>query len=108
MLVFTPTAVTAARQAVETADEPAVGLRISAQPGGCHGPRCSMVLEEEGRDGDTTFDFEGVTVFVDADSLPLLKGVTVDFVTNERGAVFVLDNPAWRKRGSGGCGCGGH
>jgi len=108
MVAFTPRAVEAARRAIETADEPAVGLRITAEGGGCSGPDYSLALEDVTEDGDTVLEFDGLKVFVDPVSLTLAEGANVDFVEDERGAVFVFSNPAKRKGGGGGCGCGGH
>lgn len=105
MVTFTPAAVQAALDALATADEPAVALRVSAEGGGCHGPRCGLGLEIQIDEGDTVLDFDGLTVVLDPASLTLLEGAIVDFVTDEDGAGFVFDNPAWRKHG--GCGCGG-
>ena len=35
-----------------------------------------------------------------------LQGTTIDFVTNEMGAGFRVDNPNPAPEGGGGCGCG--
>jgi Fe-S cluster assembly iron-binding protein IscA len=50
-------------------------------------------------------------VLVDAQSAQHLGGASVDFVEDDRGAGFVVDNPnspeqAMGGCGSGGCGCG--
>lgn len=107
MVAFTPRAVEAALRAITTADEPALGLRLTAEGGGCSGPDYSLGLEDIAEADDTVLEFEGLKVFVDPASLTLAEGANVDYVEDERGAVFVFSNPAKRK-GAGGCGCGGH
>lgn len=107
MVAFSPSAVEAALQAIAAGDEPALGLRITAEGGGCHGPQCFLGIEDHPEPGDKVFVFGDLKVFVDPASLPLVEGCSVDFVTDDRGQGFVFDNPAWKKRGSGGCSCGG-
>jgi len=107
MVAFTPRAVAAALEAVNTADEPALGVRLWAEGGGCGGPTFNLGLEDSIEAGDKVFEFDGLKVVVDAECLAQVEGTSVDFVTDERGAVFVFDHPKG-KRGRGGCGCGGH
>ncbi len=45
---------------------------------------------------------DGVKVFVEHDSLPLLAGVTIDFVVAIKGAGFTFDNA----NASHACSCG--
>jgi len=76
-------------------------LRISAADGGCSGHRYNMGFDNES-DGDTIFDSNGVTVVVDEESMALLDGLEIDYVTSFEGSSFVLKNP----NATGGCGCG--
>jgi len=48
------------------------------------------------------FEDQGVKVFVDPDSLPLIKGTTVDFVKQGLNEAFRFHNPNIK----GECGCG--
>ena len=59
-------------------------------------------IATEARAGDTVFEQDGVTVRVDADSLPLVDGTEIDFVKNGLNQQFVFRNP----RVAGECGCG--
>lgn len=91
-------------------------LRITVTSGGCHGFQYLMALEPADRiDGeeDTVFaaasppenpDKKGTAqVVLDQPSLELLKGSTVDFVTELIGSQFkIVGNP----RASSSCGCG--
>ena len=49
------------------------------------------------------FEDQGVKVFVDPESLPLINGTTVDFVKQGLNEAFRFHNPNIK----GECGCGG-
>ena len=51
---------------------------------------------------DVVFEDQGVKVFVDPDSLPLINGTTVDFVKQGLNEAFRFRNPNIK----GECGCG--
>ena len=51
---------------------------------------------------DTVFEQDGVRVYVDASSLPLVDGTAIDFARQGLGEVFVFDNPNAKAE----CGCG--
>jgi iron-sulfur cluster assembly 2 len=86
-------------------------LRVTVTSGGCHGFQYLMSLEPKDRidsEEDTVFvaaeEGEGkAEVVMDQPSLELLKGSTVDFVTELIGSQFkIVGNP----RASSSCGCG--
>lgn len=88
-------------------------LRITVTSGGCHGFQYLMALEPAEKidsEEDTVFaatEEEGkegkAQVVMDQPSLELLKGSTVDFVTELIGSQFkIVGNP----RASSSCGCG--
>ncbi|KAH9997977.1 hypothetical protein BJV77DRAFT_1180385 [Russula vinacea] len=82
-------------------------LRISVESGGCHGYQYKMELTQQRALEDYEFEHPVVTrarVIVDAVSLTLLRGSTIDFATELIGSSFrVVNNP--QAVGSG-CGCG--
>ena len=85
-------------------------LRIFIQGVGCSGFSYGFTFDEQ-RDGDTVVDNEGLKVLVDPNSAPHLTGSTVDFVDDERGSGFTVENPNAPEPtsdcSSGGCsGCG--
>ncbi|KAI0318917.1 hypothetical protein OF83DRAFT_1024579, partial [Amylostereum chailletii] len=88
-------------------EDPSAALRISVESGGCHGYQYKMELTTERMPEDYLFSHPEISpsnVVVDAVSLGLLKGATIDFATELIGSSFrVLDNP--QAKGSG-CGCG--
>lgn len=105
MLSLTDRAVDAVRRALMDAEEPAGGVRITAEAGGCHGPTYNLELEDAASEADQVLDFDGVTVFVAAAVLETLENTSLDFVEDRDGAGFVFKAPP---KGKGGCGCGGH
>lgn len=87
-----------------TKDEsnPAIGLRVYIIAGGCSGYRYGMMVEETANGDDSVFESNGVRVYLDEKSIPLVKGSSVDYVDSLMGAGFTVDNP----NSVGGCGCG--
>ena len=85
-------------------------LRIFIQGVGCSGFSYGFTFDDR-RDGDAVIENGALTVLVDPNSAPHLTGSTVDFVEDERGSGFTVDNPnapePTNDCSSGGCcGCG--
>jgi iron-sulfur cluster assembly protein len=76
-------------------------LRVYIEGGGCSGMQYGMIFDEK-RDGDTSSEFHGVSVVVDADSAPYLQGAVIDFSEAMMGGGFKIQNPNAHKS----CGCG--
>ena len=77
------------------------GLRVGVRGGGCSGFQYALAFDEQ-RDGDTVFEDKGIRVLVDNQSLPYVRGSTIDFVDGLQGAGFKVDNP----NVIAACGCG--
>ena len=84
------------------ADPAALGLRFGVKRTGCSGWSYVVDLARDARDDDTVSDSDGVRIFVDADSLPLVDGTEIDFLKQGLGEQFVFRNPNVK----GECGCG--
>ncbi|CAA7259146.1 unnamed protein product [Cyclocybe aegerita] len=82
-------------------------LRIAVESGGCHGYQYKMALATSRSPDDYHFSHPSIkpsNILVDAVSLSLLNGSTIDFSTELIGSSFrVAHNP--QAKGSG-CGCG--
>ncbi len=76
-------------------------LRVYVEGGGCSGFQYGFTFDEVKAD-DQVAEISGVKVVLDPMSLPYLKGATVDWVEDLRGAGFVVQNP----NATGSCGCG--
>ncbi|MEW7980346.1 MAG: iron-sulfur cluster assembly accessory protein [Candidatus Sedimenticola endophacoides] len=102
MLTLTENAQKAIKRFIKGSDTPVDGLRISVSGGGCSGMQYAMALEDNPNKDDTIIESYGFKVFVDPLSVPLLAGVTVDFLDGMDGSGFKFENP----NATGSCGCG--
>ncbi|KAK7472993.1 [4Fe-4S] proteins maturation [Stygiomarasmius scandens] len=91
----------------EREKDPNAALRITVESGGCHGYQYKMELAKSRSEDDYVFSHPTIkpsNIIIDAVSLSLLNGSTIDFATELIGSSFrVSDNP--HAKGSG-CGCG--
>ncbi len=77
------------------------GLRVGVKGGGCSGFQYILAFDER-REGDEVVDADGITLLVDGESLPYVKGSVIDFVEEMMGAGFKVENP----NVVAACGCG--
>lgn len=59
----------------------------------CSGFQYGMALDNKPRETDTTFESEGLKVFVDETSLQFMSGTKVDYIDDARGKGFLVNNP---------------
>ena len=77
-------------------------LRIYVSGGGCSGYQYGMGLDDNMREDDLRFDFNGIQVIVDPQSMDYMQGATVDYVDDLMGGGFKVENP----QAVASCGCG--
>ncbi len=77
------------------------GLRVQIARGGCSGLQYEMALDEK-RDGDAVVERDGMQFLIDNESIPYLRGATLDFRDGLTGVGFQILNP----NASRTCGCG--
>ncbi|ODN42076.1 HesB/IscA family protein [Piscirickettsia litoralis] len=84
--------------------EGAKALRLYIRKSGCSGYRYETDLVDDGKEGDDRLDLEsGLTLYIDKTSLPLINGMTIDYVAQPLGqSKVVFHNP----REAAVCGCG--
>lgn len=87
-----------------TKDEtsPEIGLRVYVYSGGCSGYKYGMMLEDQPTADDNVLSANGVRVYIDNNSVPLISGSQIDYVDTLMGAGFTVNNP----NAVSGCGCG--
>ena len=102
MLTLTASAEKAIGRFIKGSDTPVAGLRISVTGGGCSGMQYALALEESAKADDTVIECGDVNIFVDPLSVPMLQGVTVDFLDSMEGSGFKFVNP----NAASSCGCG--
>ena len=103
-MVLSLTDAAASKLAELTREEanPNIGLRVYVYSGGCSGYRYGMMLEDAPTPDDRLLEANGVKVYVDGQSIDLLKGAQIDYVDTLMGAGFTVNNP----NAVSGCGCG--
>jgi iron-sulfur cluster assembly accessory protein len=99
---LTPKAVEMVKDAMQREGLAGYGIRVGVMGGGCAGFQYSMDFEQAAKDGDTTFEVDGVKIYVDPMSSMYLQGVSIDYVVGLQGAGFKFNNPNARTT----CGCG--
>ena len=90
------------RELTKEETNPAIGLRVYVYSGGCSGFRYGMMLEDQPTPEDNVLAVNGVRVYVDGKSVPLLTGAEIDYVDTLMGAGFTVNNP----NAVSACGCG--
>ena len=101
-IVLTAKAVEMVKDAMQREGLVGYGIRVGVMGGGCAGFQYSMDFEKDPRDGDLSFEQDGVKLYVDPMSSMYMQGVTVDYVVGLQGAGFKFNNPNARTT----CGCG--
>ena len=106
MITFTPIAISKVKEIITERDA-SLGLRILAVAGGCSGFQYQLTLDNKQEESDESFDFDGLKVLVDDQSMLFMDGTTIDFVDEADCSGFTFDNPnaqsACSSCGSGGC-----
>lgn len=90
------------RELTKDETSPEIGLRVYVYSGGCSGYRYGMMLEDQPTAEDRVLTANGLRVYVDNNSIPLLSGSSIDYVDTLMGAGFTVINP----NAVSGCGCG--
>ena len=102
VLSLTDAAAIKLRELTKDEPNPEIGLRVYVYSGGCSGYKYGMMLEDAPTPDDQILKANGVTVYVDGNSIPLLTGSEIDYVDTLMGAGFTVNNP----NAVSGCGCG--
>lgn len=103
MITLTPRALAELKQLMEAESKTDSALRVWVAGGGCSGLSYGMALDDEApAEGDQVFSQDGVSIVVDALSLNYMNGSSVDFVDDQFGGGFKIDNP----NATSTCGCG--
>ena len=80
----------------------AIGLRFGVEQTGCTGWGYTIALAYEHRGQDPVYVIDGLRIFVDQASLPLLDGTEIDFAKQGLAETFIYHNP----NATAYCGCG--
>jgi iron-sulfur cluster assembly protein len=77
-------------------------IRVAVQGGGCSGLSYKLDFDNEEKQGDQTFESNGVKIVVDMKSFLYLCGTELDFSDGLNGKGFNFINPNATRT----CGCG--
>jgi iron-sulfur cluster assembly protein len=102
VLSLTDAAAAKLRELTAGEENPLLGLRVYVYSGGCSGFRYGMMLEDAPTAEDNVLEANGMRVYVDGNSIDLLKGSSIDYVDTLMGAGFTVNNP----NAVAACGCG--
>jgi iron-sulfur cluster assembly protein/iron-sulfur cluster insertion protein len=102
MITLTDDAAGKVKELIQQEDEDGLALRVAVRPGGCSGFSYEMFFDTDVADDDKTVDYDGVKVVVDASSVMLLEGATLDYKDGLQEAGFAIENPNAQNT----CGCG--
>lgn len=96
-------AITELKDLMAAENKSAAALRVWVAGGGCSGLSYGMALDDDPPDaGDQVFEQDGIRVVVDPLSLQYMEGSSVDFVEDQQGGGFKIENP----QAVSSCGCG--
>ena len=99
---LTEAAISYLRDILEENQDVNLRLRVYVSGGGCSGLQYGMALDTEVDPDDTIYDFEGIAIVLSAYDEKYLLGSVVDYVINNMGGGFKVENPNAVKS----CGCG--
>ena len=77
-------------------------LRVAVRNGGCSGMRYELLFDGTRSEDDAELEFDGLKVWVDAESASFLDGISIDFSDALNDAGFKINNPGAAET----CGCG--
>lgn len=102
MITMTDAASAKVGDLINAEDEEGLALRVAVRPGGCSGFSYEMFFDSDIADDDTTTEFNGVKLVVDASSAMLLEGASLDYKDGLDESGFAINNPNAQRT----CGCG--
>jgi iron-sulfur cluster assembly protein len=79
-----------------------IGIRLMVEPSECSGLAYSLQFVDEASGNDIVYESHGTKVVTDMQSLPLLDGTEIGFVSDADGSGFDIRNPNVKRS----CGCG--
>jgi len=99
---LTDAAASKLRELTKDEPNPEIGLRVYVYSGGCSGYRYGMMLEDSPTPDDNVLSANGVRVYIDGNSIPLIQGSQIDYVDTLMESGFKIQNPNAKST----CGCG--
>jgi iron-sulfur cluster assembly accessory protein len=93
-ILLTPAAAEIVRDLLQQRNlDESYALRVYVSGQSCSGFEYGMGLENKPNEADITFESEGLKILVDEVSIQYMAGATIDYIDNERGKGFLVENP---------------
>ena len=106
MIEITDSAAAELKQLLEKEKKTDYGLRIFAAGMSCSGIQYGLALEKASKKDDVVSESKGVKIFYGKDIEEDIEEFKIDYINNEYGNGFTIDNPNAQKCGSGCSSCG--
>ena len=101
-VVVTESAVTKVKALMKAEGKAKHALRVAVTAGGCAGMSYELSFIEKGEKDDIVKKQNGLTIYLDKNSMEFMDGATIDFVDSLQESGFKIKNP----KAKSGCGCG--
>ena len=93
-IVLTPAAAEVVRDMFQQRKlDDTYALRVYIAGRTCSGLQYGMSLDNKPIETDSSFESEGLKVLVDQQSFQYMAGTTIDYIDDERGKGFLMENP---------------
>ena len=104
MVIVTKLAAGELKNILEKENKTNHALRVFVAGMGCSGMRYGLALDDSKQDEDVELTSNGIKLFMTQDIQRSLDGAKIDFIDNEQGKGFIINNLNAPKCGSG-CSC---
>ena len=101
-ITLTEKAAVKVKQMLKKENKENYGLRLGIVSGGCSGYMYEIQLEKEAKENDLVIEDKGIKIFMNPESVPFMKGSTVDYKDALQNSGFKVSNPNVKRS----CGCG--
>lgn len=102
IITLTEKAAAKVKQMLSKENKENYGLRLGITHGGCSGYMYEITLEKESKPDDLIIEEKGIKIFMNPESVPFMKGSTVDYKDALQNSGFKINNPNVKRS----CGCG--
>lgn len=92
-VTFSERAASEVKSVLAKENRPDDALRVFIAGAGCSGLQYGMGIEQTAGEDDTEFEQHGLRVIIDDQSLQYMQGASVEYIDDENGGGFRIDNP---------------
>jgi len=105
MISITDAAVTALNEVLAEQNKKDHLLRVFIAGIGCGGPSYGLALEEAATEADKTIEVGAIKVVYESELENTVENLVIDYIDNEMGTGFVVEDPTAEHCGGGCAGC---